>query len=397
MAVTAYAQAHAKALGLHVDRLAHIDAMLRQWVEKEEKMQALIIKVCRQGHSIFEGTYGTNAKPAPLGLDTLFGLASITKPHIATLIMKLQEDGLVDIQEPISRYLPEFVGGGSEQIKLWHLLSHVSGLTWPDMDAYMRAYVSDTLGLVCPDQGAGDDAWNRLEAQIREKMRLPEDVPALGAIYAKVAPTHEPGTQMDYFGYGFDLLKRVITKVSGMTIDEYATQALFGPLQMHDTHFIVPRDKWPRMMGWNDRCEGHGYTNSEACYTNDSGNGGLKSTVNDLTRFLEMMRCEGTLEGTRVLSKASVRAMLTNQNTAIDDPFSAWGLGWNLRGEKKDDSGILRSAKAFDHGGWPGSKVLVDPTYGLTAAYCTARYVDVPFGLHARLINMLVSSMEPLE
>lgn len=252
------------------------------------------------------------------------------------------------------------------------------------------------MGLAWPERG-DDEAWGRLENALRERLDVPADASPLDAVYAKTPLPREPGTRMVYLGYGYELLKRIIVRVTGQTIDAYAAEALFGPLGMRDSHFIVPREKWPRMIGWNARCEGHEYTGSEACYTDDSGNSGLKSTVSDLTRFLEMMRCEGTLEGVRVLSRASVRAMLTNQNTDIDDPFAAWGLGWNLRGDKKDDTGILRSARAFDHGGWPGAKVLVDPAYGLVTAYCTARYLDVPFGLHARVANMLVSAMEPLD
>lgn len=96
---------------------------------------------------------------------------------------------------------------------------------------------------------------------------------------------------------------------------------------------------------------------------NTQAQNGLKTAVVDLCRFCDMVLSQGQLNGVNILSPASIREMSENHNFDMKNAWDTWGLGWNLRGRKKDDAGVLRSAVSLEHGGWVGSKVLCDQLF----------------------------------
>ncbi|MCL2422090.1 MAG: beta-lactamase family protein, partial [Defluviitaleaceae bacterium] len=317
--------------GVRPAQLARMDKVIKERFVNEKERQTLILKINRYGSLIFEGVYGTNCKPEKLGTDTIFCMQSITKPIIATLLLILQEEGLVDVTDPVKCYLPAFDGGGKEHIHLWHFLTHTSGYDYAEIIEYMKqAQYEDT-----------QDSKAFYKAML--EMPLPR----------------KPHKAMSYFGFGFDILKDIIENISGESIDEYARKRLFEPLGMHDTHWIVPEEKWPRIIGRHENSWGASWLNSEESYVSQSGSAGLKSTADDMLKYCEMVINEGSYNDVHVMSRASVRAMVADHNETIQDEWEwgSWSLGWNYHGNKKDDSSILRSRGAVCHNGGGATKI----------------------------------------
>jgi CubicO group peptidase (beta-lactamase class C family) len=188
----------------------------------------------------------------------------------------------------------------------------------------------------------------------------------------------------------------------GEPIDGFAQRRLFHPLGMMDTYWNVPEEKWGRILGRGETCEGVPWLNTKGHYQNECGSGGLKSTVGDMTNFGRMILEGGLYKGRRILSRHSIKQMTRNHNEGVpipegDSDFAAWGLGLNIKVNKKDDAGMLRSDYCLDHGGWAGTKFIIDPAEDITAAIFTAdyKYDEKPFiSMYAKIINVLYSALE---
>jgi len=367
--------------------------------------QAIVIKITKGGDAIFEGCYGTNTKAYGVKPDTIFQVASVTKPVVATLLMMLQEDGLVDLYEPVSTYLPEFTGGGRENIQLWHFLTHTSSLRYEDMQPYIDEICVKEYRLLPPKEGSPPEEWQAFRRLACEKMGLDPDAindrlndPEY-LVSLKIPIKHAPRSNMAYCNYGYQRLKEIIDVVTGEPIDTTAQKRLFDPLGMKDTYWSVPEEKWGRILGRKEVCEGAAWLNSTGSYQDESGAGGLKTTVDDITNFCRMILGGGVFHGERLLSRRSVAEMARNHNAGVASDgnlaFGAWGLGWNIKMDKQDDTGILRSSRCLDHGGWAGTKILIDPEEGITAAIFTAEYKPgINKNIYAPVMNVLYSALE---
>ncbi|HEY5465419.1 MAG TPA: serine hydrolase domain-containing protein, partial [Clostridia bacterium] len=246
---------NAKTLGFQPDRLILLDKRLAEW-SKNVMTPSIAVKVLRHGQVAFEGAYGISGKdkePDSLTADTIFPVASITKPVVATLLAIMQEEGLVDFYHPVREYLPEFTGDPDNLVRVWHLLSHSSGIIDSDIHRLFDEHVRQSLGLAFPADEEPPEAWNALFLKIREKMGLPYMEPS-AAMHRNTnlvtglsfPPTHKPQEVMAYCSFGYDMAMEIITRISGERIDEYASRKLFKPLGMNDSHFIFPREKLPR-------------------------------------------------------------------------------------------------------------------------------------------------------
>jgi CubicO group peptidase (beta-lactamase class C family) len=176
----------------------------------------------------------------------------------------------------------------------------------------------------------------------------------------------------------------LVEKISGGTLEEFAREYIFEPLGMHDTYWRMPKSKLNR---YPRRPKGHKGTpwldSENFARKNTSVGGGLKSSMADLLRFGRMYLNGGTLDGKRILSPASVRLLTKNANEGVPDSLwfgrwlkADWGLGWNIKGDKIDDLGMLRSPRAYDHGGYGGARLLIDPDAELVAAIYMAEKED---------------------
>ena len=398
MPKTIQAVEQAANLKIYTPQLDRLEKKLLEW-EEQNQFQTLVIKATRYGVPIFEGCYGMNTKEYGVKMDLIFPVASITKTVIATLLMILQEEGCIELEKPVSRYIPEYVGGGKEKISLWHFLTHTSGIIDGEFYNTANEYVKDELKIERPDNNASQDDWNDYNSKIKKALELPDDFndDKLWNIilYRGGTVQHEPRKVMSYCSHGFQMLKEVICAVTGESIDAYARRVLFDPLGMVDSHWIVPEEKWHRILGRGEHCEGYPWINSERNYTSESGGGGLKTTVNDMTNFAQMILGGGRYNNHRILSPASVRQMTANYNIDFPNLWDAWSLGWNYRGAKVDDAGTLRSKGAVEHGGFAWHRILVDPEYDLSVITNTAEYGYPDFFPYWGTVNnMIIAACE---
>lgn len=406
MGITKYALENAKKLGIVPERLEVLDKLLQEYIDNGQR-QAIVFKATKDDVTIFEGTYGTNTKPGGVRMDTIFSLMSITKPVVAALILCLQEDGIVDITEPVCKYLPEFTGDGKEDICLWHFMTHSSGINEEDLYERISKYVEENYGVKIYEDGLSDEESENRKKEVLSKLGVKEDDNARMKnleylISLNLKPKYKPGVDMSYLSYGFQILADVISEVTGKTIDEYAKEKIFGPLGMKDTVWKLPKDKYSRVIGRVDTAVSADYFNSENNYLAQGGGGGLMSTVEDMTIFMQMILGGGTYKGIRIMSPASIELMRNNHNQGVlsngSEEYASWSMGWNVKGNKKDGDGILRSPNSIDHTGFAGTKILMDPDRNLTMASFSVEnifFMEPEFiNINGRVVNVLISALE---
>ena len=394
MPKTKQAVEQAAQLKLYIPQLDRLEERLLEWTA-QDKFQALVVKAARYGVPIFEGAYGTNTKEYGVHMDTIFPVASNTKTIIAALLFSLLEEGRLEMDDKICKFLPEYTGGGRENIAVWHFLTHTSGIVDDEMWKDTENYTKNTFGIERPGENSTDADWDQYNLKIKQAMGLPEDYDDVWeAVSLRVELKNQPRTIMSYCNHGYQKLKDVICAVTGESIDGYARRVLFDPVGMIDSHWIVPKEKWDRILGRNERCTSYEWLNSEGNYTRESGAGGLKTTANDMTNFCEMILGDGRYKGRRILSPASIREMTSNYNPTFANPWDAWALGWNYRGNKVDDAGVLRSSGSVEHGGYAGHKILVDREYGVSIICYIGEYADGSFPGFGRVNNMVIAALE---
>ena len=355
----------AKATGLAAAKLKRLDALLQDAVDRRQiaGAVALLARHGRIGHLHAVGWRDAEAK-SPMTTDTLFRIVSMTKPVTSVAAMMLVEEGKLRLEDPVSKYIPEFnhatVGLASwmswqlQETPLWReitirdLLTHTSGLTYrlwniqPWAMLYQRAGVSD--GLLHPP-GTCLDNVRRL---------------------AKQPLLFQPGVLWGY-GLSTDVLGVVVEVVSGQDLATFFRERIFEPLQMHDTFFYVPPAKQDRLAALYQRSldgklqrVGEGpvsvgemqFSATYPCQADGkylSGGAGLVSTASDYARFLQMLRGGGELDGVRLLQAATVAQMTKNQigylRMYIHEYGDRYGFGFGIRTEDgpKDDPASLGS------------------------------------------------------
>jgi serine-type D-Ala-D-Ala carboxypeptidase len=388
-------------------RLEYLDTYLKQLIDKGEH-PFIGMRVLRRGALIFNGAYGVSPpNGAALKEDAIYPLASLTKPFVATLLAVLQEDGLIDLWDKFNKYYPEFTGEHKDEVEIWQVLAHCSGMSGDLMDEHINAFVREKLGRD-KHESFTDEEYTQVLLDSRESLGLPPakengdsvwEVEALLSLRAPLASA--PHTAYNYCGLGYQLFVKLIERLTGESIDSYAQRKLFEPLNMSDTYFVMPQAKWARAVKRPETCPGADWLNSEALLVSTSGSGGLKSTMRDLANFGQMYLQKGTLGNARVLSPASIRLMTTDHNAGLPPtPWfgrtlgANWGLGWNLRCDKKDDTTLLRSPSAFDHGGFGGARLLIDPENDLVVSLYMADK-DQNFSANlSRAMNIVYTALD---
>jgi len=277
----------------------------------------------------------------PMRTDTIFWIASMTKPVTSAAILALQDDGKLTVDDLVGKYVPELAemktrDGNAFKLTLRHLLTHTSGLA--------EASNQEVAGIT------------RLEP--------------LMALYAKKRLNFEPGSKWQYSQSGMNTLGRIIEVVSGQSYPEFLQKRFFDPLGMKDTTFYPKAGQLARMVAPYKRVAGK---LQKAAYwplydptrtdRYPAPNGGLFSTAPDYGRFARMLLCEGELDGKRYLKADTVklmRTLATGDLKAGFVPGSGWGLGVVLVREPQGVTADL-SPGTFGHGGAWGTQVWIDP------------------------------------
>ncbi len=282
---------------------------------------------------------------AAMSLDTIFDLASLTKPvATATSAMILAQQGKIELDAPVHRYLPEFVGEGRETVLVRHLLTHGAGLI-PD-----NALADYQQGI--------EESWRRLmHMQIRSPV----------------------GTKFVYSDVGFLLMGRIIEKVSGLPLDEFARQHIFQPLGMNDTGFRPVAEKLSRVAPTEPRdglmLKGIVHDPRSALLDGIAGHAGLFSTLDDLAIYAQMMLAGGGHLGRRVLDRDVVTRMTVPRIVEHREGFGTITrtLGWDHHSTYSYNSGDCLSPTAFGHGGFTGTVFWIDPDANLFFIFLSNR------------------------
>ncbi|MEX0714344.1 MAG: serine hydrolase domain-containing protein [Pirellulales bacterium] len=280
----------------------------------------------------------------PMQADTIFWIASMTKPVTATAVLMLQEQGKLSVDDAVEKFLPEFSqlqtkDGEPARITIKHLLTHTSGLAEISAD------------------------------QARGRKSLAELIP----LYVAQPVQFAPGTKWVYCQSSINTAARIVEVASGQPFVEFLGQQLFAPLGMTDTTFYLSSEQLPRLAKSYRKTEentleeaenfillGHSPTSRERF---PAANGGLFSTAPDYSRFCQMILGGGRLDGKRYLRPESVELMTGLQTEELKTGFTpgnGWGLGWCVVREPQGVSEAL-SPGSFGHGGAYGTQAWIDP------------------------------------
>ena len=272
--------------------------------------------------------------------NTLWDLASLTKVvGMTSAMMQLVEQGKIDLDAPVQRYLPEWTGLNKEKVTVRHLITHQSGL--PAFKQYFKLNVS-------PD------------STLRLFVLTPLDT--------------LPGVRMVYSDIGAILLGKIIERVSGETLDGYLARHVFEPLGMRDTRYRPPAALLTRIAPteidpWRGRhLRGEVHDENAAALGGVSGHAGLFSTAHDLDRLARVYLNGGTLDGARLASAATIRQF----TTVWDSTFSSRALGWDTP-STNSSGGHYLLRPAFGHTGYTGTSLWIAPQHDLYVLLLTNR------------------------
>jgi uncharacterized protein YbbC (DUF1343 family) len=324
-----------------VDPFAAIDDAVNAAVG-DGKLPGAVVVVGRRDRILLRRAYGSRAlEPTRVTMtaDTVFDLASLTKPiATATSILILADRGLLTVDDPVAKYLPDFGKNGKSNITLRHLLTHVSGLP---ADTPRRDYY------------AGRD-----EA-IRRACNLTLKSP--------------PGAQFVYSDIGFILLGEVVRRVSGQDLAAFSSAAIFAPLGMRETGFL-PGDALKLRAAPTEQRDGvfmQGVVHDPLAYLlgGVAGHAGLFSTADDLSIFAQAMLGEGEVDGKRIFSASTWNALVSPH----DVPGGIRTLGWDLKTGFSSNRGDSLSRRAIGHGGFTGTSLWIDPDKDLFVLFLSNR------------------------
>ncbi len=366
-------EASPESVGISAERLARIDKMCEEEVANGN-VPGIVSLVARNGKIVHWKAYGMaeNQTGRKMKRDDIFRIASQSKAITSTAVMMLWEEGKFKLDDPISKYIPEFKNQQvlksfqysdttwtgepvKNEITIRNLLTHTSGIGYGIIDGderfkmiYAKAGVTDLF--------------------TTEKITIAESVKKL----AKLPLHHNPGESFTY-SEGLDVLGYFIEVVSGMPFDEFLKTRIFDPLGMNDTRFYFPDEKANRLVAVQQKVNGTWEKYPVTFYDTDypvkgaksffSGGAGLSSTAKDYATFLQMYLNGGEYNGVRILSRTTVDVILSNQLGDIrgDKSDSQFGLAFGLLTQIGQNKGGNGSAGTFDWGGYFNTQYFADP------------------------------------
>lgn len=365
-------EATPESVGMSGERLSHIDEMCKKAVSDGD-LPGVAALVARNGKIVYYKAFGMADNQSKRGLkrDDIFRIASQSKAITSTAVMILWEEGKFRLDDPISKYIPEFKNPqvltgftysdttytavkASKEITIRHLLTHTSGLGYGVIDGderfqmlYKKAGITDLF--------------------TTEKISIGESIRKL----AKLPLHHNPGEKYTYCE-GLDVLGYFIEVISGMPFDVFLKTRLFDPLGMNDTGFYLPADKAGRLVSVQSPVDGNWSRYPVTFYDPDypvkgaksffSGGAGLCSTVKDYATFLQMYLNGGELNGVRILSRTTVAAIMGNQFPALwEGKGEHYGLAFGVLEQKNQDLGGQGSAGSFYWAGYFNTQYFADP------------------------------------
>lgn len=320
-----------EALGFNVEKLNRIEPVILQSMEDREIPGAVVL-VARKGKVVYRKVFGTRSlepDQEKLTFDTIFDMASVTKVMVtAGSVMILVEEGKISLEDPLSKYIPEFGNRGKQQITILQMLTHYSGLR-PDLDL--------------------DFEWEGYEKAIE--------------LACRERPDARPGDEFIYSDINFFMLGELVRVVSGKTLDQFARERIFEPLGLKDTGYLPDTSLVPRIAPTEKRdgkmLRGEVHDPTTFRMGGVAGHAGLFSTAEDTLVWAQMILQGGVYGTSRILSPMSVLKMTTPQT-----PYGKgdWrGLGFDIETRFSSNRGDLFPVGSFGHTGFTGTSVWIDP------------------------------------
>jgi CubicO group peptidase (beta-lactamase class C family) len=366
------AMSKAEDVGMSSERLKRIHPMIQGHIDANDFSGAVTL-VARKGKMIHFEAHGfadVEAK-APMKTDTLFRLASMTKPVTAVSILMLLEEGKLVLSDPISKFVPEYK---NPQVAVWSLPNDPAGaglhLVPAAREITIRDLLTHTSGLANGFEGPAGEYVRR--ANLPSGGSLDERVKRA----AKLPLNFQPGTQWEYSPTtGFDTLGRIVEILSGMTLDQFFKTRVFDPLGMKDTFFTVPPARQPELtVAYLKNDKGlvrPPAPTPPAAHSGPyfSGGGGLTGSAADYLRFSQMLLNGGQLDGVRLLGRKTVELMTTDAvapldlgNYAGDQVLKGYGFGLGVRVRRNTgENGWMGSIGDYGWAGALGTYFWIDP------------------------------------
>ena len=333
------------ALGQDAPSLSAVAERMRAFVQDREIAGAVTLVTTPDRTIHLDATGRADiAATKPMRPDTIFWIASMTKPITATAVLMMQDEGKLSVDDAVAKHLPEFKDlkdkdGKPAPVTIRHLLTHTSGMAEAS-PAESRA-ITALAGLV--------------------------------PVYVGKPVQFTPGSKWTYCQSGINTAARIVEVVSGRPFDRFVEQRLTGPLGMKDTTFYLTEDQVPRLAtSYRRSTEGELVATPVSILYGKpptsrdrfpAANGGLFSTAPDYARFCRMILNGGELDGKRYVKPESVALMTSLQTGELKTGFTpgnGWGLGWCITREPQGITALL-SPGTFGHGGAYGTQAWLDP------------------------------------
>lgn len=390
--------------GIHYDRLARVDTVLQQYVDRNWLAGAVVLVVKDNQVAYYKGFgYSDLASKKRMPADAIFRIMSQTKAITSLAIMQLFEQGKLDLDQRISDFILEFKNPSvirgfnpsdssftstpaKREITFRDLLTHTSGIDYPAIgnDTMQAIYMKHSI-----PSGLG-----YFNESLLAKMKA----------LAKLPLRHDPGERFTY-GLNTDLLGCLIEVISGESLETYFRKHIFDPLGMKDSYFNLPatkaarlatvytEDKDQRIIGWSPifRSIDPKYPLMSKSYF--SGGAGLSSTAFDYSVFLQMLLNGGRYNGKQILGRRTVELMLSPQlpgKMLGDDDFC---LGFALTSKRSANLKMI-SEGSFAWGGYYGTTYWADPKEKLIGLIMTQQNPNSHYDYADKIVNIIYGSLK---
>ncbi len=346
----------AAALGFDPAKLDAIRTALNADVQSG-KIPGAYLLIGRKGQVAFQQGFGVQGpgQTTPMSDETIFRIFSMTKPVVAVTAMTLVEEGKLNLDAPVSDYLPAF-----KDIKVWQKEGDPKPATKPMLIRHLMSHTSGIIYSFIQPQLPISKAWVAGGEQ-RQDLNAKD---WSEQVVAKLPMAAEPGDAWNY-SQGLDVLGGVIEKITGQTLEQAIRERVTGPLGMTDTGFIQPKAKAPRFaQSQKQDALYYDYTMDRVLF---AGGGGLSSTAEDYLRFVHMLANDGEYRGVRILKPETVDLMMIDQTTAevrgkgLFFPGAGMGFGLGVSLVIDDTKTKTTGNGTFSWNGIAGTEWWYDP------------------------------------
>lgn len=360
-------------VGVTAERVASLDSLLQSFIDTKQ-MPCVTAFVAKGGDVVYNKSFGMKnlETQAPAEVDDIYILFSQTKAIVAVAMMTLVEQGLVDVEDPVSKWIPDFPSEvlvesedgtlctvpAERPVTIAHLLSHSSGYLAPLTNRHIREIAQS------------GEATRAPRTSVRENVDFNKRFP-LG---------FQPGTEWNY-NYDMEVIAAIIEIISGKTLQDYLRETIFEPLGMDCTaYYFEDESLKPRFVTTyskrGDEFVVSGFSNPDGVFkgakTYAGGTMGLYGPIEDYGKFCQMLLNGGSFNGHRILKPETIELMCINrlpEVNAAGDGFQ-FGLGFQVMGgipSRKEVESM--SSRAFRWGGAAGTEYVIDPDNDLVILY----------------------------